>query len=125
MRENEFETRIPLEQSVPNTPDMADIAPDTTPTPVESTREAVPMVKRAAPNAVTPATVAAIEATSPRFASTHFVNVFMTAVMRSTRGCKVPFKASPTAFIDPSTALWKSRNEPPMPLSIAREVSSA
>ena len=60
MRENEFETSIPLEQSVPNTPDMAEIAPDTTPTPVESTREAVPMVKSAAPNAATLATVAAM-----------------------------------------------------------------
>ena len=125
MRENEFETRIPFEHSVPNTPDMAEIAPDTTPTPAESTREAVPIVNNAAPNAATLATVAAMEVTSPRFASTHFVKALMTVVIRSTIGCNVPFNASPMAFIDPSTALWKSRNEPPTPLSIAREVSSA
>ena len=71
------------------------------------------------------ATVAAIDVTSPLFASTHLVNVFIAAVIRATIGCSVEDRASPTAFIVPSTALLKSRNEPPMPRSIARAVSSA
>ena len=79
----------------------------------------------AAPKAATPATVAAIEVTRPRFASTHLVNALTTAVTLAIIGCKVLARASPTAFIDPSTALWKSRNEPPMPASIALAVSSA
>ena len=125
MSENEFETRIPFEHSAVNAPEIPEMAVDTTPTPAESTRLAVPTVNIAAPNTPMLATVAAIEVTSPLFASTHLVNVFIAAVIRATIGCNVEDKASPTAFIVPSTALWKRRNEPPMPRSIARAVSSA
>ena len=125
MSENEFWTRIPREHSAPNTPDRAETTPDTAPNPAESTRLAVPRVNTTAPKAVTPATVAAMDATRPLFASIHLVNELMTAVVFATIGCNVELRASPTAFIVPSTADWKSRNEPPIPASIARTVESA
>ena len=125
MRENEFETSIPFEHSAANAPEIPEMAVDTTPTPAESTRLAVPTTNIAAPNAPMLATVAAMDVTRPRFASTHFVNVFIAAVIRATIGWSVEDRASPTAFIVPSTALWKRRNEPPMPRSIARAISSA
>ena len=49
--------------------------------------------------------VTAMLVTSPRFASIHFVNELITAVIRSTIGLIVEFNASPVAFIAPSTAL--------------------
>ena len=51
MSEHEFETRTPLEHRAANAPEIPEIAVDTTPTPAESTRLAVPTVNIAAPNA--------------------------------------------------------------------------
>ena len=85
----------------------------------------MPIVRSAAPSAAIEPAVTAMEATSPLFASIHLVNEFITAVIRSTIGLMVELRASPVAFIAPSTADWKRRNDPPMPRSIARAVSSA
>ena len=125
MSEKALEATIPFLARSPKSPETPDTAFDTTPTPVPSTREVVPRTKSAPPRAATLATVAATEVTSPRFASTHLVKVLMTAVTSSVMGFKVSVSASPTAFIVPSTALRKRRNEPPIPRSIARAVSSA
>lgn len=53
MSEKAFETRIPFEHRVENTPDITETAVAAVPTPAESTREAVPMVKSVAPNTPT------------------------------------------------------------------------
>ena len=65
----------------------------------------MPIASNDAPRAAIEPTVTATEATSPLFASIHFVNELMTAVIRSTIGLIVEFNASPVAFIAPSTAL--------------------
>ena len=125
MSENAPWTTTPLPASADATPANAPNTPDKAPTPAESTRPTVEIVSSAAPNAAIEPAVTAIEATSPLFASIHFVNELITAVIRSTIGLMVEFNASPVAFIAPSTALLKRRNEPPIPASIALAVASA
>ena len=125
MSENAPWTSTPFPARAACTPAKAVNTPDRAPIPVESTRLTVPIARSAAPNAAIEPAVTAIEVTSPRFASIHFVKEFMTAVIRSTIGLMVEFRASPVAFIAPSTADWKRRNEPPIPASIAFAVASA
>ena len=99
MSENAPWTTTPLPASADATPANAPNTPDKAPIPAESTRLTVEIVNSAAPSAAIEPAVTAIEATNPLFASIHFVNELMTAVIRSTIGLIVEFKASPVAFI--------------------------